>query len=521
MRKSTRLVLSEFSAELVRRKVYSVVAAYVIVAWILLQVGEGTFEPLGLPDWLMTALVLAAIAGVPISIIVAWMFDITPHGIRRDRAAQNSDFSAGDGPSVAVMPFADLSPDKDQGHFCDGVAEEILNAIARIDQLRVVARMSSFRYGKADYDVQELGAKLSADAILEGSVRKAGDQLRVTARLINTADGLQFWSKTFDRELKDIFSIQDDIASGIAETLLNTLIAVTATTSKDVVAYEYYLRGKQFLNRFRKFDLEFARQMFQHAIDRDPHFAQAWAGYADCFSLDVMYADPTPVFKDKACDACRTAIELQPELAEAHASCGLAMLVSDQYVEADEYFNNAIKLNPQLYEAYYYYGRSRFHQGDLEGAATLFKKAASVNPDEYQARLLRVQILRGIGREHEAKSEAKKAIRVVEHHLEWHPDDVRALHLGAGSLILLGDVTRAERWLHRALQIAPDDSIVLYNAACNFATLNRVDESLGYLERALEMGTINAEWASNDADLVNLHGHPRYEALLERLPNQQ
>lgn len=519
MRKSTRLILTDLSAELVRRKVYPVVVAYVIAAWILLQVGEVTFEPLGLPDWVMTSLVLAAIAGVPISIIVAWMFDITPSGIRRDRATHTSKFSAGETPSVAVMPFSDLSPDKDQGHFCDGVAEEILSAIARIEKLQVVARMSSFRYRNAEYDVQKLGAKLGADAILEGSVRKAGDQLRVTARLVNTANGLQFWSKTFNRELKDIFSIQDDIASGVAVTLLNTLMTVTATTSKDVVAYEYYLRGKQFLNRFRKFDLEFARQMFQHAIDRDPHFAQAWAGYADCFSLDVMYADPTPAFKDKACDACRTAIELQPELAEAHASCGLAMLVSDQYVVADEYFNNAIKLNPQLYEAYYYYGRSRFHQGDLEGAATLFEKAASVNPDEYQARLLRVQILRGLGREDEAKSEAKKAIRVVERHLEWHPDDVRALHLGAGSLILLGDIKRAERWLHRALQIAPDDSIVLYNAACNFATLNRVDESLGYLERALEMGTINAEWASNDADLANLHGHRRYEALLKKISN--
>ena len=517
MRKSTRISLSGFSAELARRKVYPVVAAYTIVAWILLQVGEVTFEPLGLPDWVMTILVIAAIVGLPIAIIIAWKFDITPTGIRRDRTALADVFSVEDTPSVAVLPFADLSPEGDQEYFCDGVAEEILNALARIDKLRVVARMSSFRHGNADYDVQELGAKLGANAILEGSVRKADDQLRVTARLINTASGIQFWSKTFDRELKDIFSIQDDIATSIAESLLNTLIVVKATTSKDVVAYEYYLRGKQFLDRFRKFDLEFARQLFQRAIDRDPGFAQAWAGYADCFSLEVMYADPRPSFKDKAHDACRKALELDPDLAEAHASCGLASLVSGRYAEAETSLNEAIRLNPQLYEAYYYFGRTRFHQGDLEGAAALFEKAASVNSAEYQARLLRVQILRGIGREHEAKSYAKKAIKVVERHLEWHPDDARALYLGAGSLILLGDIERAERWLQRALQIAPDDSIVLYNVACNFTTLNRVDEAIDYLEQAVEKGTINAEWARNDADLEKLHGHPRFEALLDRV----
>ncbi len=158
-----------------------------------------------------------------------------------------------------------------------------------------------------------------------------------------------------------------------------------------------------------------------------------------------MYADPTPWFKDKALEACQKALELGPDLAESHASCGLAMLVSERYKDAEKHLNQAIKLNPRLYEAYYYYGRTRFHQGDLEGAATWFAKAASVNPADYQARMLRVQILRGLGRESEATPEAVEAVNIVKTHLEWHPDDVRALHLGAGSLILLGDVERAER----------------------------------------------------------------------------
>jgi len=512
MRKRLLLILSEFSSELARRKVYPVVATYAVVAWILLQIGEVTFGPLGLPDWVMTSLVIIAIIGLPVSAVIAWLFDITPGGIRRD-----SRKLIGDEPTVAVLPFADLSPDHDQEYFCDGVAEEILNALTRIEELQVVARMSSFRYRNVDSDVRELGAKLGADAILEGSVRKSGDQLRVTARLLNMANGLQFWSKKFDRDLKDIFSIQDDIATSIAESLLDTLTSVKTTTSQDVLAYEYYLRGKQFLNRFRKFDLEFARQLFRQAIDQDPQFAQAWAGYADCFSLEVMYADPNPSFKDKARKACATALDLGPDLAEAHASCGLAMLISDRFAEAEKYFKAAIKLNPRLYEAFYYYGRSRFHQGDLEGAATMFDKASTINPTEYQARLLKIQILKGLGRNEEAKSDARKAIEIVEQHLRWHPDDVRALHLGAGSLVILGDIARAERWLQRALEIDPDDSIVLYNVACNYATLNRVDEALDYLERASEKGTVSVEWAMNDTDLASLHGNPRYEAFLEKI----
>jgi adenylate cyclase len=153
----------------------------------------------------------------------------------------------------------------------------------------------------------------------------------------------------------------------------------------------------------------------------------------------------------------------------------------------------------------------------MEGASNWFAKAASVNPEEYQARMLRIQILRGLGRPDEAKVEAKEAIAIVERHIEWHPDDVRALHLGAGSLILLGETERAEQWLQRALQIAPDDSIVLYNVACNYATLNEVDVALDYLERAVDAGTVSLEWTKNDSDLQSLHGHPRYEALLQKL----
>ena len=470
MKKSGFSGLSRFSSELVRRRVYPVVVAYAVVGWVLLQIGEVTFGPLGLPDWVMTALVIVVIAGFPVAAILAWMFDIAPSGIHRTESPAPGN-EADAAPSIAVLPFVDMSPEKDQAYFCEGIAEEILNALTQFESLRVVSRMSSFRYGGSTGDIQDIGRRLDAKTILEGSVRKQGDRLRVTAQLINVADGFHLWSKTFDRKLEDIFAIQDEIATSIGESLLQKLVPVTTTACCDVTAYEFYLRGRQFLNRFRRVEIEHARQMFEQAIQRDSNYAAAWAGLADTYSLDIMYADPNPEFPDKAWEASKRALELEPDSAEAHSSAGLAHLVREEFEDAERELHLAIKLNPALFEPYYYLARTRFHQGDMDMAAEWFAKAASVNPDDYQSRLLRVQILRGEGRVEEAKSEAREAIEVVERHLEWHPDDVRALHLGAGSLILLGEVERADKWLKRALEIDPNDSIVLYNVACNLATL--------------------------------------------------
>ena len=511
------LPLTEFSRELKRRKVYPVIAGYAFFAWVLLQIGEVTFEPLGLPDWTMTALVIVVILGFPVALILSWIFDISAAGIRRDSESVVDANKIDDTPSIAVLPFADMSPDKDQGYFCEGVAEEILNALTKIERLHVAARMSSFQFREGEGDIRQIGKNLGVNAILEGSVRKSGNQLRVTAQLINVADGYHMWSKSFDQELEDIFAIQDDIATCIAESLLDKLIPVKTTFSRDVQAYEHYLRGRQFFNRFRKKDIDFARQMFRQAIDIDPEFALAWAGYADCFSFLMMYVDPDDSYCSEASTASERALELGPELAEAHASRGLAYLISEEFEEAEAEFEKALVLNPSLFEAYYYFGRTRFHQGKLEMAAELFAKAAEVNPEDYQSRLLRVQILRGLGQMDEALIEAEQGIAAVEKHLELNPDDARALHLGAGSLILSGQVERGERWLRQALEIDPNDSVVLYNVACNYATLGKVEEALDYLEQAIENGTVSVAWMRNDEDLAKLRKEPRYEDMLKKL----
>jgi len=421
---------SWIAGELKRRRVYPVIAAYAVVSWILLQVGEVTFEPLRLPEWSMSVLVVIVILGFPVVLALAWFFDFTRSGIRLDAGRPRAVRADDDRPSIAVLPFRDMSASRDQGYFCEGVAKEILNALTKIPRLRVAARSSSFQYREDTDDVRRIGRQLGVKSILEGSVRKSDSRLRITAQLIQVSDGYHLWSRTFDEELKDIFEIQDEIAKSIAESLLETITAsqeaeIKTTTSKDVTAYDFYLRGRQFINRLHKMDIEFARQMFRHAIDIDPDFALAWAGYADCHSMMVMYEDPIDRYRDEARQASERALQLDPGLAEAHASRGLAFLVAEEFEKAEDEFKKALELNSRLFQAYYYYGRSRFHQGDLESAAALFRRAADVDPSDYQSRCLRTQILRGAGKKDEAVAQAKEAVGVVEKHLEWNPDDAR------------------------------------------------------------------------------------------------
>ena len=522
MGKHAKLSWSGLAAELGRREVYPVVVAYAIVAWLLLQIGEVTFAPLGLPEWVMTSLIIVVIAGFPVAVILAWRYDITASGIFRDRANVHALVEKEYGPSVAVLPFIDLSPEHDQAHFCEGVAEEITNALVRIRSLRVAARSSAFQYNSEAGDVRTIGSELGVNAILEGSVRKSDGMLRITAQLVKVSDGCHLWSRTFDRELQDVFAIQEEIASSIAASLLDSISrrnrkALRRPRSANVQAYDYYLRGRKHFRLLRKADIEHARDMFGKAVDLDPEFSLAWAGYADCHSYLAMYVERKPEFVKAAHRASERAMQLNPDLAETRASRGLASLVSRDFDRAEEEFRAAIDLNPYLPQTYHFYARERFQRGSMKSAATLFRKSADLDPMDYQSRCLRVQVLLGLGEIDQARKEAREAIAVVKRHLASFPDDPGALNLGALALIQVGEEERALRWLERALQIDPEDPIVLYNAACGFALLGKTDTALNYLESALAHGTISLDWMSNDEDLARIRGDPRYARLAERL----
>jgi serine/threonine protein kinase/tetratricopeptide (TPR) repeat protein len=426
------------------------------------------------------------------------------------------------GQSIAVLPFVNMSNDPENEYFSDGVAEDIINALTKVQALRVASRTSSFAFKGKNEDIGDIGRKLKVATVLEGSVRKAGSRLRVTAQLVSVADGNNLWSERFDRQLEDVFEIQDEIAGSIVKALKVVLTegekrAIEKAPTENVEAYDYYLRGRQFFHQFRRTGMQFARRMYERAIEIDAGFAMAYAGIADACSFLYMYWDGSNANLEAADSASRKALELDPDLAEAHASRGFAYSLRRQYEPAREHFERAIKLNPKLFEAHYFYARACFQESKFEEAVQHYEAASRVRPEDYQALLLMQSPLNSLGRKQEAIEALKRGLLVAEKHLELNPDDARALYLGAGALVQVGEEQKALEWARRAHAIDPEDSGVLYNVACCYSLLDMKEDALSCLEKAIQNGFGHREWIENDSDLNNIRGEPRFVALKKRL----
>jgi tetratricopeptide (TPR) repeat protein len=322
--------------------------------------------------------------------------------------------------------------------------------------------------------------------------------------------------------MEDVFAVQDEIAENIAKALRVVLSetekrAIEQARPENIQAYEYYLRGRQFVHQYREKSLQFARRMFQRAIEVDPNFARAYAGLADISSMLYQWWDASDGNLQQAETASRKALELAPDLAAAHASRGFALTLRKQYAEAEKAFQVAIKLDPTLFEAYYFYARTCFQQGKLEEAARYFEKASDVRPEDFQAVHLSSGVYAGLGRNAEAAAARRRTIEKVEKHLELNPDDARALYFGAGALSKEGQREKALDWLRRARSVDPDDSAVLYNVGCVYSLLGETDAALECLEEAVVHGYAHKEWMEHDSDLDPLRQSPRFQKLVESI----
>jgi non-specific serine/threonine protein kinase len=421
--------------------------------------------------------------------------------------------------SVAVLYFENLSNSKDDEYFRDGMTEDIITELSKIKELQVFPRAAVLAYRDKPVTGPQVGRELNAACVLSGSLRRAGNRLRITAQLIRAQTGHSIWAERYDRELKDVFEVQDEIARSISQALRIKLSpqeekAIARKQTDNPQAYDYYLRGRQFFHQFRRKGFDFARQMFARAIVIDPHYARAYAGVADCCSFLYMYWDSVEDNLNEAEAASRKALELDPELAEAHAAGGLAFALKKDFVQAQREFEAAIRLDPKLYEAYYFYARTSFQSGDLAKAAALYEQASRLNPDDYQAVSLLVPVYHGLGRPAEAAATEKRSLLLIEKHTENHPDDPRALYLGAGILARIGDHTKSYDWARRALAIDPEETSILYNVACVYALLGKTEDALQCLGKVMEHGTFFKNWAAKDSDLDSLRFDPRFHALL-------
>ena len=426
-------------------------------------------------------------------------------------------------PSVAVLPFVNMSGDPEQEYFSDGITEDIITDLSKVSGLFVVARNTVFTYKGKPIEVPEVAKRLGVNFILEGSVRKAGSRVRVTGQLISAKDGGHVWADRYDRDLTDIFAIQDEITHAIVEQLKVKLLPqekknIAQAPTDNVEAYTYYLRGRQFMQRHSRSNYQLARRMFARAVELDPLYARAYAGIADCDSfLFLHYQLPAGV--DSILATSGKALSLDDRVAEAHASRGLALSLGRRYHESTEEFERAIALDSNSFEAHYFYARACVTQGKLERAAPLFERAAENKPDDYQSLCLLIQVYRSLGRPRDSESAARRGIERAKNELMVHPENARPAYLGAAALVAVGEKEQAREWASRALSIDPDDVLTQYNIACVYSQMGDIEQAFDLLERLLPHAgqELRRGWIKYDSDLDPLRSHPRYQKILEIL----
>ncbi len=421
--------------------------------------------------------------------------------------------------SIAVLYFENLSGDKEDEYFRDGMTEDVITELAKIRGLRVFPRSSVLAFRDMPSPIAKVAQQLHAAFVLEGSIRRAGCHLRITARLAETSSGHSLWSERYDRSIKDVFAIQDEIAHNIARALRVVLTekekhAIEKVPTSNIQAYDCYLRGRQYFYQLRRKSLEFARQMFTRAIEIDPGYARAHAGVADCCSFLYMWFEAREENLLEALSAAAQAVVLEPQSAQAHASLGLAEFLSKNYESAREAFEISLELDPELFEASYFYARSCFSQGQYEKAAALFSKASEISPENYEAPCLQGLCLRALERNDEAHEVLWEACHKAEQRLELYPDDARAFCLGSCALYDIGAYDRAREWAERALAMDPEEGTVLYNVACTYAKLHDINKAIDCLDKAFRQGFGHKEWVEHDPDLASLRNHPRYKCLM-------
>ena len=341
--------------------------------------------------------------------------------------------------------------------------------------------------------------------------------------MIDVSTDSHLWSETYDRELKDVFAIQDDIARSITDALEMALSpkerrAIQNVATSNARAYDFYLRGRSYMYRMTGHGFENAIRLFQQAIDLDAKYALAYAGIADAYSQAFQQAAGSREnAREKAKEASEKAIALDPDSSEAHASRGLALRINDEYAEAERELEKAIELNPNLFEAYFYFGLVRSLQGEFEKAAEMYLKAMEINPADFQAPVFLAQAYASLGRRQDEMKARLASVDVIQRYLEMNPDDNRALMIGATQRCIIGEQEKGLELAERALGQDEKEPNLLYNAACFYSVQGDMDRSLELLARAIELGWGNRAWVETDSALDSLRADPRYIALLKSM----
>ena len=420
--------------------------------------------------------------------------------------------------SIAVLYFENLSGIKEDEYLRDGVTEDIITELSKIKGLKIFSRATVLAYRDKPVTPQTIGQQLNAAYVLTGSLRRAGVRLRINAQIVDTHTDFPLWSERYDREMKDVFEVQDEIARKIAEALRITLSpqeqqALASKPTEDLQAYDLYLRGKSYARRLTRQDLEFALQMFENAVAIDPKFALAYAAIANVCAQYHYHYDRAPLWLERGLAAAKRASELRRDLPEVQVAEAWILYAESKYDDAVGQLRSVVERKPDCEGAYYLLGRSLFAAGRYQEAMEMTDEALKASGDDYNVYVPIANAIGALGKNDALRNMRTQRIQILDSHLTKVPEDARARCILAGDYAALGQMEQANREANLAMALRPNEAMVLYNLACVFCGMGKREEALSSLRKASEAGAKDATWARRDPDLAPLHGDPEFERL--------
>lgn len=585
--------LSQLWQELKRRKVIRTITVYAAAAFVILELVSIVVDPLNLPEWTLSLVIVLLCTGFVIAIILSWIYDLTPEGIEKTGPRDLHEEDAGKGSShlktwkyasyfsfalivalilwniiprdkqanteftsdksIAVLPFEDMSAEQDQEYFCDGMAEEIINSLAQLDNLKVIARTSTFTYKDSPEDIREIGKLLDVSTVLEGSIQKVGKRLRITAQLINVKDGSHLWSERYDRELEDVFIIQDEIAEAIVENLRVKLLGKQGESSsqrqtKNLEAYNLYLKGRFFWHRRTEEDMLKSKELYEQALELDSTYALAYAGLADVYFIMTWWGHfPRTEGFEQAKAYVYKALASNADLSEAHATLGGILTWYDwDWKGAERELALAISLNPNDANALQYYSELLRVLGRMEEARHYIDKALVLNPHSQIMYNLSAAYYYMEGAYKQTIAECQKALAIAP--FAWPIQKIFICKVKLGkeqeALKYLKEIVLADpsfdtpelldrillesgmegilNWYIQWLQ-ANESSDFYIGVNLNsrlaqvYGILGNAQGAMDYLEKAMDDGESSLPQIKYHPDLELLKDDPRFKTLLKKM----
>ncbi len=421
---------------------------------------------------------------------------------------------------IAVLPFSNISPEKESDYFSDGLTEELIMNLSKLKEIRVVSRTTSMQYKGTPKNIKTIGRELGARYIIEGSVRKFRDNLRITAQLVDVRSDTQLWAETFDGTLADVFDIQEQVSKQIVKSLMVKLtpaerVVLTKRSTVNHQAFDYNQRAREFLYQFSKEKLKTAIELFEKAIELDPRYANAYAGLAETYGSLYQSFERRDTWLEKAMEAGLKALMYDSSLSQAYSALSLCYFNKGSVEEALEASQKAIELDPTDYVAYWIQGRTYYQTDRDREAIDMFKKAIELNPDFYSAYADLGTCYQRVGENDKFVEIRRISLELYPRYLAKHDDDSRARMFFAIILAQEGHIEEAKKQVSKALEANPDDPLMLYNTACFYARIGENEHAVNLLKRAIAAGFANYEWFKRDPDLESVRGEPEYIKLVE------